>query len=244
MKSVIRARLAAYAIAVGVTLLALMLSIQFQTVIGHTVFILFFATVIFNAWYGGLGPGLLTAVLSAVAVQYFLMPHHPSWAINSWDDALPLGLFMLISGLISSLQAMRQQAEEWFRVILTSIGDAVIATDLDGRVVLMNAEAERLTGWPGDQALKHDLAEVFDILNEHTRQAVEHPVTTVLREGSTVGLANHTLLRAKDGTERPIDDSAAPIRDGYGRLRGAVLVFRDITERKRAEEERAQLLAR
>ena len=125
--------------------------------------------------------------------------------------------------------------EAWFATTLRSIGDAVIATDTAGRVIFMNAVAEQLTGWTSDVARGCDLAEVFVIVSAETRRAVGNPVARVLREGGIVGLANHTVLIAQDGTERPIDDSAAPIRDASGALTGVVLIFRDVTERDQAE---------
>ncbi len=127
-----------------------------------------------------------------------------------------------------------RESERWFSTTLRSIGDAVIATDRDGLVTFMNPVAEDLTGWSLEEASGRPLAEVFQIVNMHSRQPVEHPVTRVLREGSVVGLANSTLLIARNGAEIPIDDSAAPIRD-RGAVIGAVLVFRDITGRMQAE---------
>jgi PAS domain S-box-containing protein len=137
----------------------------------------------------------------------------------------------------------RKQAEEelnrqreWLRVTLASIGDAVITTDAAGRVTFMNAVAGALTGWSLHEASARPVTKVFNIINEHSRQAVVSPVTRVLNEGVIVGLANHTLLVRRDGTEVPIDDSGAPIREVDGKTLGVVLVFRDITERKRAQE--------
>jgi PAS domain S-box-containing protein len=127
--------------------------------------------------------------------------------------------------------------EERLRVTLRSIGDAVIATDVGGKIVLMNAVAEQLTGWPQDGAMGVPLTEVFRIVNEQTRLPCDNPVEKVLRSGHIVGLANHTALISRDGTERSIADSGAPIRGMDGHIMGVVLVFRDITERKRAEEE-------
>ena len=118
---------------------------------------------------------------------------------------------------------------------LAHIGDALIATDMAGRVTLLNPVAEELTGWATDEATGLPLEQVFQIINEESRQPVEHPVAKVLREGHVVGLANHTLLIHRDGSERSIDDSAAPIRDSDGEISGVVLIFRDITERRRAE---------
>jgi len=145
---------------------------------------------------------------------------------------------------VRDLLAERQRAadalraeRERLRVTLSSIGDAVIATDAEGRVSFMNGVAESLTGW--NDAAGHPLTEVFHIVNEQTRLPVENPALRALREGVIVGLANHTVLIASDGAERPIDDSAAPIHDESG-IGGAVLVFRDITERRRAEQELRQ----
>lgn len=124
------------------------------------------------------------------------------------------------------------EAREWLGTILRSIGDAVIATDAEGRIAFMNSVAESLTGWPQSEARGSPLQTVFAIFSEETRQPVESPVTKVLREGTVVGLANHTLLRSRRGLEIPIDDSGAPIRQ-EGRIRGVVLVFRDNTDEKR-----------
>lgn len=128
-----------------------------------------------------------------------------------------------------------REGREEFRATLYSIGDAVITTDGRGRIRRMNPVAERLTGWNEDEARGKPLEEVFSIINEETRTVTESPVEVVLRTGQMVGLANHTILIARDGTERPIDDSGAPIRDDSGAIRGVVLVFRDISERKSRE---------
>jgi PAS domain S-box-containing protein len=123
------------------------------------------------------------------------------------------------------------------RVTLASIGDAVIATDPKGNVTFLNPVAEQLTGWATSEASGRPLGDVFVILSEGTRRPVENPALRALRDGTVTGLANHTLLVARDGTERPIDDSAAPIRDDGGAVLGAVLVFRDVTDRHRLEGE-------
>lgn len=126
---------------------------------------------------------------------------------------------------------------EWLSVTLSSIGDAVITTDIAGRVLSLNPIAERLTGWVEADAKGVALTEVFRIVNERSRSEVENPALRALAQGTIIGLANHTILIAKDGVERFIDDSAAPIRNGAGELIGAVLIFRDITARYRAEQE-------
>jgi PAS domain S-box-containing protein len=136
-----------------------------------------------------------------------------------------------------------RKRSEWLRITLASIGDAVISTDVEGRITFMNGVAECLTGWLEREAMGRPLAEVFQIVNERTREPGPNPALRALREGTVVGLANHTILIARDGTERPIDDSAAPIRDDSGTAVGAVLVFRDVTDRRRAEEAQARLAA-
>src|SRR4051794_13514726 len=108
--------------------------------------------------------------------------------------------------------------ERWFSTALKSIGDAVIATDERGRVLFMNPVAEALTGWSDGGAHGKDLTEVFSIINEATRKPVENPVATILVTGHIIGLANHTVLIARDNKEIPIDDSAAPILDDQGRV--------------------------
>ncbi len=142
-----------------------------------------------------------------------------------------------------SISTARRRAEaelrkqsEWLRVTLASIGDAVVSTDADGRVSFMNRVAEKLTGWPQADALGLPLADVFRIVDEQTHETLENPALRALREGVVVGLANHTVLIARDGSERPIDDSAAPIRNELGEVAGVVLIFRDITERRKAEK--------
>ena len=137
---------------------------------------------------------------------------------------------------LASLGALQQQ-RDWLRVTLSSIGDAVITTDGEGRVTFLNPVAESLTGWTLPEAVGQPLDGVFRILNEDNRRPVESPIVRALPEGHTVGLGNHSLLIARDGTERPIDDSAAPIRNDKGGVAGVVLVFRDTTERR--EQERA-----
>jgi len=124
------------------------------------------------------------------------------------------------------------------RVILQSIGDAVLTTDAQGRVEYLNPVAERLTGWPLAEARGRPIEEGFEIFNEDTGQPAESPVTRVLREGVVVGLANHTVLRSRDGRHIPISDAGAPIHDDQGRLTGVVLVFRDQTEERNWERHR------
>jgi PAS domain S-box-containing protein len=241
----------------GVVLLtvavALLLRWPLWDVLGNDLaFLLFWPAVVFCAWYGGFRAGLFATLLSSLAACYFLLTPHFSFAVARLSGAFGLAVFAVmgcvISALMEALHRARARAvglarvaetgQEHLRVTLASIGDAVIATDTQGRVTFLNGVAEDLTGWSQTQAVGRPLVEVFHIVNELTRQAADDPVQRVLREGRVVGLANHTVLLARDGTERPIEDSAAPIRDGRGSLTGVVLVFRDVSEQRRAEEQR------
>jgi PAS domain S-box-containing protein len=131
--------------------------------------------------------------------------------------------------------ALREQ-REWLRVTLTSIGDAVLATDTEGRVTFLNPVAESLTGWREKEVLGEPVQSVFHIINEQTRAPGEDIVARVLREGRVVALANHSALVGRDGREIPIEDSAAPIKDDSGAMHGVVLVFHDVGRKRRAED--------
>ena len=132
-------------------------------------------------------------------------------------------------------EKLRQQ-REWLQVTLTSIGDAVIATDTECKISFLNPVAATLTGWPIEEALGRPVQDLFRIINEKTRDPAEDIVGQVLRKGGIVTLANHTALVTRDGREIPIEDSAAPIRDSAGNTAGVVLVFHDVTEKMRAAE--------
>jgi PAS domain S-box-containing protein len=157
-----------------------------------------------------------------------------------FDDA---GEVILVAEHVHDITARKVAEEalagekERLAVTLRSIGDGVITTDTGGMIVLLNKVAEELTGWSQEEARGRRLLEVFRIVGEKTRQPCPDPVERVLRTGLTVELANHTILVSRDGKERIIADSAAPIRDRESRVVGAVLVFRDITEKRKMEED-------
>jgi len=131
--------------------------------------------------------------------------------------------------------------KERLTVTLRSIGDGVISTDLEGKITLVNKVAEELTGWKEEEAIGKPITEVFHIVNEFSRNRGEDPVGKVLQTGGIIGLANHTLLISKDGKEHVIADSGAPIMDSQNKTIGAVLVFRDITEKRKMEKELAKV---
>jgi PAS domain S-box-containing protein len=238
---------ARYGIAIVVVVIAAALRVALNPVWGIGLpYITFYPGVMLVAWLGGLGPGIAATVLSALLADYLWIPPAFTLAIADVADTLGLVVFTAMGFVISLLnEAWRRStrrvagSEERLRVTLASIGDAVLATDEQGRITQLNPVGERLTGWREADAIGRAIQDVFVILNEQTRQPAPHPVERVLREGVVAGLANHTVLVSKAGDEIPIDDSAAPVRAEDGQLRGAVMVFRDITERRQMERERA-----
>jgi len=148
-----------------------------------------------------------------------------------------LAYFILIEMSLRESHAQEiREREEWFRTTLTSIGDAVIVTDPEGKVSFLNPAAEMLTGKDLHEAKDRDITEVFPIFDELTGAPNENPVKRVMNEGQAAGLANYNALRHADGYLIPIEDSAAPIRDNRGRLIGVVLVFRDVTNERKSQE--------
>ena len=190
-----------------------------------------------------IGEGFRHVARSVIDVPF----SHGTLAINSTEpeafseqDIVNMQeIAAVLSEGFQRMEDLQQLAAERERLLVTlrSIGDGVIATDAEGKTVLVNQVAEQLTGWTQEEAVGSPFAEVFRIVDEQTRQPCEDPVSKVVDSGLVVGLADHTTLIARDGTERNIADSGAPIRDRDGRIIGAVLVFRDVTAQRKMEAE-------
>lgn len=148
-----------------------------------------------------------------------------------------LGILLLRQIDQYNMSVQLRESEERFRVTLLSVGDAVITTDQFGNITLINKIAEEITGWDKENVIGKPINSVFNIVNEYSRTKVENPVEKVLETGRIIGLANHTVLICDDGTERPIADSAAPIKDSNGNIVGVVLVIRDVTEEREKQQE-------
>jgi PAS domain S-box-containing protein len=200
-------------------------------------------------WYGERRVSIPVAALSLAGCMFLLpvAPGQTGFAVIG--GAYGIAAYAFTATLIIAFGEAARAAErrahdrgQTLGVTLASIGDGVITTDVHGRVTTLNPVAEALTGWPQADAAGQPLATIFHIVNEDTRATVESPTVKALREGVIVGLANHTLLIRRDGSACPIDDSAAPIRDGAGRITGAVLIFRDVTPQRERERERAAQL--
>ncbi len=244
-----RSRRLRYGAAIAIVFISTLLRAWFHDYLESLVFFTYFPAVVAAGWFGGFGPGFCATLLSALAVNYFWMA--PYWAFSLESKWLVPTIFFIICGaMISGLnemlhRALRKErtARREFEVTLTSIGDGVITTNEFGRVTFLNPVAVALTGWTTAEAFGRPFEEVFRIISEQTRKAAVNPLEKVFKEKRVVGLANHTLLISKTGGEVPIEDSAAPIQDESGTVRGAVLVFQDASGRRKAEEMNSRLAA-
>jgi len=180
--------------------------------------------------------------------NYFRMKHIDAGWVWIWSRGQTLlnndgSLSNLTVGTHINITQMKEMEhklydkKEQFKTTLLSVGDGIISTDENGNVMILNSIAENLTGWTYKEALGKPIEEVFNIVNEFTNERCENPVKEVLETGNIIELANHTMLISKDGIERPIEDSAAPIKDETGNITGVVLVFRDFTEKKKSQDE-------
>ena len=238
-------RLARYASAAVITTLATILAYLMWATLGSTISPLFFVGVLFVSWYGGLRPGLLSAILSAAACS-FVFGQEPGHLSLGADDLLRLVTFMIGAVFVSSLTMARRQAEQaaleaekQLTITLKSIGDAVITTDACGRITFMNSIAQSLTGWQQHEANGREIEELFRIVDAETGCEVETVVTRVLRDNVVLGLGGPVFMVTRDGTEMPVDQIATPMRDHLGQINGIVLVLRSVPDHKPKDPERA-----
>jgi PAS domain S-box-containing protein len=208
-----------------------------------------FGAVAAAVWIGGTRPAFLVTLLGYFACNYLFIEPRALFALKGAADVIGLVAYLSTCSVIivfgewaRTAHRRAVQRREVLQVTLRSIGDGVITTDVAGRITAMNPVAESLTGWTEADAAGRPLDAVFHIVNETTREPVENPAARALRQGGVVGLANHTVLIRKDGGECAIDDSAAPIVDDQGRISGCVLIFRDVTVQRQAEQDKARQL--
>lgn len=227
-------------------------------------FITLYGAVAIAVWCGRWQPAALASLVGYVAARYLFFATTDSTAFTPVGEVVSLTAYGLSCGLIiyfgermhrgndhllqlfesaNTLEDTLAREKELLATTLASIGDAVIVTDARGHITSINAEAERLLGWKSSEVVHRPLSDIFRIIDERSRRPAENPVDRALREGAVVGLANHTLLIARDGREIPIDDSAAPIRQGDGPVLGVALVFRDVTQQRAAQRAHARLAA-
>jgi PAS domain S-box-containing protein len=228
-------------------LLAVLVAFGIQTVLGPHfgsvfTFVPFYFGVMLAAWLGGLRPALFAMTLGyALTAYYFITPG--SLFVHGKSNLAALAVYLLLSlstGLLTEfLHKARRHVEETrekLRVTLASIGDAVVATDGMGKIASLNSAAERLTGWQEHEALGRDLEEVFRVQNATTGHPISKTARRILDDGRSVNLEKQIVLISKAGSSIPIEESASPIRDENGEITGLVVIFRDVTEKRQAEE--------
>jgi PAS domain S-box-containing protein len=252
-----------YFVALAAVGLAWALRAWLDPILGREVpYVTFFLAVAMTAWAGGIGPALLATAMSLLIAWYFYVGVGQGFRLDNLPVTVGIGLFvavaLCIAGITSALRAAREHAHrlardavarqkelesargelarerDRFAVTLASIGDGVIATDAAANVTFMNATAEKLTGWTLAEAANRPIGKVFRVVVEDTRDAVKSPVEEAIATGATTTVPDRSVLHNRRGGEHAIDDSAAPIYDEAGNLLGAVLVFRDITDARRA----------
>ncbi|MBV8555303.1 MAG: PAS domain S-box protein [Planctomycetaceae bacterium] len=246
-----------YGIALLSVILATVIRLALDPLLGnHFPLFAFFVAIVFTAWHCGSGPSFLALVLSWWSADYFLLQRRGS--LSSFElkshIAFPffaIGLTVIL--LFESVRAAQRRAKasaseaqralesqqahrEWLRITLASIADAVITTDSEGLVTSLNPVAERLTGWGAPEAVGRPLEEVFRTVEEATYRATDLPVANVVRGGEVVLSDDHPVLIARDGVAKFVEYNAAPIKDDQGKITGVIIILRDITERRRAEE--------
>ncbi len=254
----LRSLVARYSWAVLATAVALGVRLLIDPILGFRIaYTTFYIAVAVSAVLGGWGPGALSAVLGGLAALYFIVPprYHP-FIIAGADNQLGFALYLIVSAMLIILAEMqnrarsraesellkrvRSEAEERyqrqrFEVTLDSIGDGVIATDSEGRITFINREASEHTEWEAAEAIGQPLEEVFIVRREDTDTPAENPAIRAMLDGHRVELANHHALLTHTGKRVPIGDCGAPIVDAGGRIKGAVLVFRDVSEQRARE---------
>lgn len=196
--------------------------------------LLVIAALICSAWYGGRGPGITAAILFELAYMLLSKPRPEHWAAMLLVEFNRTALFLVLALLVTAQRkAMRRLKEQgaWLRVTLSSIADGVIAAGLNGEVTFINPTAAAMTGCAAVQVADRPVDEVLQIINKDSNERLENPILRVIREAGTIAAGSDVILTSMDGIRRPIDYRAAPILDDSREMTGAVLIFRDLTER-------------
>jgi PAS domain S-box-containing protein len=220
-------------VALALTAVALLISLQLRPYLEPDIFLLFLVVVWLSAWYYGLIVGLVASGASALALLVFFF----AGVSGFWEAGVRLGSFLGIAGMIIWMTAEWRESRRVLASTLAGIGDAVLATDEDGRIAFLNPVAETLTGWSNQEVRKKAVVDVLRLMDERTREPIDNPLIQALRERATLTFGEHITLISRSGTEVPVELSAAPVRGDSGDLRGAILVFRDIGKRRQFEEQ-------
>jgi two-component system, cell cycle sensor histidine kinase and response regulator CckA len=221
--------------AIVVTAVAVLLSFVFGPFLSPDAYLLFLAAVWLSTWYHGRTGGFVSAAFATLVFVFYYFGSGLS------RDPSPVALRRILSFLVLSV-GITWLTDSWLRgrrllaSALSSVGDALLATDRQGRVIFLNPVAEALTGWPAKLARGKNAGEVLRLIDESRRQSVENPIALAVRERMTVTVPERPLLVSRSGTEVPVEQTAAPIRDDSGEVLGGIIVFRDISKRRQLEE--------
>jgi two-component system, cell cycle sensor histidine kinase and response regulator CckA len=224
--------------AVGLTALALVTTLVFRPLLEPNYGFLFYVAVWVSAWHHGRTGGLTATAASAVAILcFFLWPDVSAANYPSWRIIARLLMFILSTSLLTWVTSSWRDSRRMFSSTLSSIADGVLATDREGRVTFLNPVAETLTGWQRAEARGKPASDIVHLLDERTREPEPNPLTRALKDRIMVALDDRTVLVSRSGVEVPVEHSASPVRDVNGEVRGAVLVFRDISKRRQLEQQ-------
>ncbi len=226
------------AFALSLTAVAVLTAVMVRPFLGANLFLPFLAAVWICAWRHGRTGGLFATGASGLAVFYFFVwPDLESASTPSWSALAQLITFALMGSLMTWLTASWRETRDVLRSTLASIGDALIATDSDGRVTFMNSIAETLTGWPVRESRGRPSDEVLRLVNSKTHEAIANPISRAIRDRVLLTAEFPVALVSRSGAEVPVEHTAAPVRDHAGEVRGGILVFRDVSSRLQLEEQ-------
>ncbi len=223
--------------ALALTAAAVLASLLLRPYLETDIFILFIVAVWLSAWYYGRAGGITATAASTVATFYFFLRSDSITPATVLSIATRLGAFVAMAALITWVTSAWRESRRLLQATLSSIGDAVLATDREGNVTFLNPVAETLTGWSRQEARGKPAAEILKLVDESTHEPVENPLARVLRERAPVAVVERTVLATRNGAESHIELSASPVRDESAGVRGAILVFRDVGQRRQLEEQ-------
>src|ERR1700682_1808110 len=225
--------------ALVLTTLALLIFVLVRPFLSPDGYLVFVAAIWLSAWYGGRTGGLIASACSSVVILYYFLESGLSNEPRTSALARVFG-FMALALLIALLTASWRESRRLLAATLSSIGDAVLATDREGRITFLNSVAETLTGWPASEARGKAVAEVMCLVHEKDREPMENPLTRAIRERVPVTTQEHPVLVSRSGAEVPIEHSAAPVREESGQGLGGILMCRHISKRRHLEEQVTQ----
>jgi len=221
-------------VALALTLFILAISLVLRTYLETNILLLFITPIWLCSWYYGRASGFTTLGLSALAILFFFVYFAD---VPVWNALARLTAFVIMGSVVAWVTSSWRDSRSLLAHTLSSIADAVVAADRKGRITLLNPVAETLTGWQRHEAQGQPAEQILRFVDAVKREPVPNPLTQALREGVTVAMQEHTALVSRSGVEVSIEHTAAPVRTGSGKVRGAILVLRDISKRSQAAEQ-------